>query len=127
GINRFFIAYIPAVLIFVFILFYFFHELWFPQLSFSLVLLAFFCIPFMLVQAVQIVYFQAREDFKKFNFLTLIQPISFIVGVLFLWTSGMMTPDWVVSVFLLSQILVWWVTRINLNRIMLSAEDSATY
>lgn len=127
GINRFFIAYIPAVLIFVFILFYFFHELWFPQLSFSLVLLAFFCIPFMLVQAVQIVYFQAREDFKKFNYLTLIQPISFIVGVLFLWTSGMMTPDWVVTVFLLSQMLVWWVTRINLNRIVLSAEDSATY
>lgn len=124
-VNRFFKLFLPMVLTVVAALLYFFHRSWFPDLSLLLIVLAIACIPFMLVQVVQLSIFQALEDFKRFNFLTLAQPITFLLTIGVLLILNIMEPPWVVAAFLGSQICVWLVTKINLQKIVLppSEED----
>ena len=117
-VNRFFLIFIPIVLAVILSLFYFFHNSWFPDLSLFLIVTAVVCIPFMLIQVVQLSVFQALEDFKKFNFLTLIQPLTFLLGISILWTIDRIDTHMVVVAFFISQFTVWLFTRIYLNRIV---------
>lgn len=118
-VNKFFMVFIPAVLVVIASLFYFFHHSWFPDLPLLLIAMAVTCIPFMLIQVVQLSIFQALEDFKRFNFLTLIQPLSFLLVISILWVLDALAPQWVVTAFLVSQITVWFFTRINLMKVVL--------
>lgn len=115
--------FIPLVLAVIACLFYFFHGSWFPDLSLMMIILAVACIPFMLIQVVQLSIFQALEDFKRFNFLTLIQPIVFLLGISILWALDGLATEWVILAFLVGQITVWLFTKINLEKIVLPATE----
>lgn len=77
----------------------------------------------MLIQVVQVSIFQALEDFKKFNFLTLIQPLTFLLALSIMWLADALETRWVVMAFLVSQITVWFFTRISLQKIVVPPSE----
>ncbi|MBT0812858.1 flippase [Litoribacter ruber] len=109
--NKFLLFYLPLVLVVAGICLFFFSEQWFPELSSKLIFIGLLCLPFMLAQNVQISLLQALSDFKSFNLLTILQPLSFLLGVGVTALLGSVDVIAVLRLFLLSQILVSIATR----------------
>lgn len=125
-VNKFLIYFIPGVVLLFGVVFISFSSSWFPELNTSLIMLSIAAIPFMLTQTIQVTFLQALEEFRSYNVMVLMQPIILLLSTSVLIATSTLNPQWAVASFLFSQIVVWYLTRHKINRLIPNPDDEDT-
>lgn len=83
----------------------YFREIFFPGVTTEILWFALVLFPLVLINGFVASIFQGVQDFRAYNLLTLVQPLTFCGGVIILWIADAGSPSDVIAVHILSNVV----------------------